>query len=543
MGLFHSGVPPWLVEWASSQTGVRLAIETGTFSGGSAALLARQFGRCTTIELDPRLASTATKRFAGNPDVDVLHGSSRDLLPVLCAEMDQPAFFWLDGHWSGGTTAGADDPCPVMAELDAIAASPEPTDNVVAIDDARLFGYGQELDPTMRHWPSLVTVLERVEKIGLRTFCLDDVIVGIPDRHVQSFLSLGESASIRQRVILFPIWSAVERAAERFLRVASGRRYHPSRLLVRRTHAVLNRLVGLVKDEGLGGLAFALKRRVRKKYRHLTNAPQAIGGDGYHLGGGVPFDRTSISDDGSYPDFCQRAADDSKLFAGFRSNPAYLTILEHVSRTQGRAYLNEVLRDCELTSRLPALIAKDDLGGPLQIRYPGVGLVSPTTLRYVKVLADLRRLFGDLNGFTIAEIGVGYGGQCRTIAGMYELSSYELFELPFVNALAKRFLRESGVLETPLHFHDGRTPPRVESDLVISNYAFSELTRDIQEVYFERVVKHASRGYLTYNHISPAFFETMTAEEFTARIPGASMEPEVPLTYPGNVVVVWGNKT
>lgn len=224
-----------------------------------------------------------------------------------------------------------------------------------------------------------------------------------------------------------------------------------------------------------------------------------------------------------------------------RSHPAYSPVLEHVSRAQGRKYLEEVARDSELMSRLPRIIADDGVGGPLQFRYAEAGLVSPTTLRYVKVLADLRRLFGDLDGFTIAEIGVGYGGQCRMIARMHDLRAYELFDLPSVNRLAKRFLNESGVLKTPLHFHDGRTPPRVESDLVISNYAFSELKRDVQEAYFESLVKHARCGYVTYNHISPESFKTMTAEEFAARVPGASTEPEVPLTHPDNVVVVWGN--
>jgi hypothetical protein len=169
---------------------VREAIETGTFQGDSAALLARRFGRCTTIELDPTLAARATERFADDPTIDVLQGSSRDRL----------------------------------AELDAIAASSAAQDHVVAVDDARLFGFAQELDPTMDRWPSLVTVLARIEEIGLLTYSLDDVIVGVPRAHAASFLEVRNAPSLRQNVLLFPIWGEIESASHRAEHAGLARR-------------------------------------------------------------------------------------------------------------------------------------------------------------------------------------------------------------------------------------------------------------------------------------------------------------------------------
>jgi hypothetical protein len=53
----------------------------------------------------------------------------------------------------------------------------------------------------------------------------------------------------------------------------------------------------------------------------------------------------------------------------------------------------------------------DLVGSPTTYVYHRFGRISPSTLRYVKVASDLRRLFGDLTGAKVAEIGVGYGGQ------------------------------------------------------------------------------------------------------------------------------------
>ena len=40
-------------------------------------------------------------------------------------------------------------------------------------------------------------------------------------------------------------------------------------------------------------------------------------------------------------------------------------------------------------------------------------------------------------------------------------------------------------------------------DLVISNYAFTELPREIQTVYYEKIISKSAKGYITYNDITP----------------------------------------
>ena len=207
MGIFHAGLPPWLLEWGADQR-IGMAVESGTYLGDSADRLARAFGQCVTIERDATLAARASARFAGRTDVEVRQGSSREVLREIVGSLQEPAFFWLDAHWSAGITAGADDPCPLMAELDVIATSSHPGTHVVAVDDMRLFGFGHDLDPKMEHFPRLVEVLNRLEQMDLATFVLDDVVVAVPQARIESFLAL--DGDVRQRVMLFDHWTEIE---------------------------------------------------------------------------------------------------------------------------------------------------------------------------------------------------------------------------------------------------------------------------------------------------------------------------------------------
>jgi hypothetical protein len=213
MGLFFRGLPTWLLQWVTERPEIQLAVETGTFRGDSAAVLAEAIGKCVTIERDPSWARFASQRFTDDDRVEVLEGSSRTVLPELCRTLSTPTFFWLDGHWSGAGTAGEDDPCPVLGELDAIALSPAARRHVVAVDDSRLFGMGHALDPEMKHFPKLSEVLARIEAVGLDTFVLDDVVVGVPAELRSDFCTLSTSPTLRQSVFLFAIWDDIEAAA------------------------------------------------------------------------------------------------------------------------------------------------------------------------------------------------------------------------------------------------------------------------------------------------------------------------------------------
>jgi hypothetical protein len=108
-------------------------IEAGTYYGGMIAASRKRFQRIYSIELDPRLVALARKRFAADPNVEILQGDSQELVPRLLEKVDAPALFWLDAGYScWGGVAG--NPARIGVELRAILARPER--HVVLLDDA-----------------------------------------------------------------------------------------------------------------------------------------------------------------------------------------------------------------------------------------------------------------------------------------------------------------------------------------------------------------------------------------------------------------------
>ena len=253
----------------------------------------------------------------------------------------------------------------------------------------------------------------------------------------------------------------------------------------------------------------------------------------------VTMRTTSISDNRSYSDVCKRAASDLNLFNNFRCNKDYTNILEHVSESLGQAYLELICKDNQISKAIPEFKLNDLYGNPQMFDFNSFGIVSPTTLRYIKVLTDLKAHFQSLDGMKICEIGVGYGGQCRIVNAFYQPMVYCLVDLKPALNLAKRFLSNFKI-EAELSFKAMKELDNTAYDLVISNYAFSELTRSLQKEYLSKVILKSSRGYITYNEITPVEFNSYKADELIAMIPGARRISEIPLTHSKNCIIVWG---
>lgn len=143
-------------------------VETGTYRGDTVAGVAPLVDKVVSIELDPSLATLAQARFVDDPNIVIVQGDSATRLPEIVKELTEPAMFWLDGHFSGGATAG-DDGCPIMAELSTVLTSP--LDHVVLVDDARLLD-GTDHYPTIDEVRELVVDLRPDIKWDLR----DDII-------------------------------------------------------------------------------------------------------------------------------------------------------------------------------------------------------------------------------------------------------------------------------------------------------------------------------------------------------------------------------
>lgn len=125
-------------------------IETGTFRGHTIEALKNDFKTLYTIELSQQLYEDAVKKFAPDEKVKLFQGNSSDVLPQIMETIDEPAIFWLDGHYSGGDTAKADLNTPIFKELECIFNA-KYFPHVLLIDDARDFG-------VLKDYPSIKTL-------------------------------------------------------------------------------------------------------------------------------------------------------------------------------------------------------------------------------------------------------------------------------------------------------------------------------------------------------------------------------------------------
>jgi hypothetical protein len=137
------GPPPHCVKQAAileyaRAFGIETLVETGTYLGDMVHAMRGAFSRIYSIELDLDLYRQAQRLFGGAEGITLLHGDSAKVLPDVLAELDRPAIFWLDGHYSAGLTAKGEQETPIMEELNAILSHKVPN-HVVLADDARAF--------------------------------------------------------------------------------------------------------------------------------------------------------------------------------------------------------------------------------------------------------------------------------------------------------------------------------------------------------------------------------------------------------------------
>jgi hypothetical protein len=239
---------------------------------------------------------------------------------------------------------------------------------------------------------------------------------------------------------------------------------------------------------------------------------------------------------------CQRAVENEEFFNSFRRDATIKGIVETMTANYGLTCLKYIEKDKTLFNNLHKFLKSDTIGNPRLHAFKVGGQqlnIAPTTLRYVKILGELLATFGDLRSFKIVEIGVGYGGQLKIIKDFYPNISYTLVDFPEVQALAGKFVSKFHKLHN-VFFRDIKDTTPVEYDLCISNYAFAEINRDLQNFYAEHILKHSKRGYLVCNIFgNRRLSDPFTREEYLEIKENAYFTQEVPQTGNNNKILIW----
>jgi putative sugar O-methyltransferase len=284
-------------------------------------------------------------------------------------------------------------------------------------------------------------------------------------------------------------------------------------------------------------------------YRAIDSVPKLLFLLDRRLKGSSLFSNSSKSDSDStpYTKFIYNVNKKERIFKRFRRNYSYRVILEHVSYKIGKSYLNllspETINSyCEN----PRLIKLGSIGRPRKFYYRKLGWISPTILRYLYVNQNLSKIFSFKEIETVGEIGVGFGGQIAVTTEINNINSYAMYDLPPVLELSRKVLTGIGISMSRVTSKAIDPLTQDAYDLVISNYAFSELPYAIQTDYVSKILSNARCGYLTMNsgrtNYSGRSKGKMSLTELIALLPNAEVIEEDPLTGPDNYLIVWGHK-
>lgn len=179
-------------------------------------------------------------------------------------------------------------------------------------------------------------------------------------------------------------------------------------------------------------------------------------------------------------DFCELAASDDEVFKTFRDNDRVKTIIENSTE--------------EYKEKTIKLICSEGLD-------LSNSDLTPTDARYNYIIVLIIKLLkGGWN--RAVEIGGGYGGLCRILYTFSKPESYTIYDLPQVQKLQARYLKDFGI--API-FPEG-IPEASKHDLLISWCAWSELDLSTRKEYVEKVISKADRFIICSNY---NFYEDM----------------------------------
>ncbi len=256
--------------------------------------------------------------------------------------------------------------------------------------------------------------------------------------------------------------------------------------------------------------------------------------------------KTGATEHTEFPKFCSMVAGDMERMSTFRSAEICRQVVEGLRPMDAAdmpgIIMSQTPRYAEL---LPAFAENDSFGGPATYDFKGFGSFSPTTVRYIKILSDIEYFFGSLDGKSVIEIGGGYGGQCKILKARFPQKAYTIVDLPDVLKLAASYLENTGTSGVVLQPYDRIKDP-MSCDLVLSNYAISELNREIQEFYFDSILSGAECGYIIWNKVGQPF-GAMGIDAFVSKLKNPRvLSNSLPITridaHCDNQIIVWNRK-
>jgi putative sugar O-methyltransferase len=199
--------------------------------------------------------------------------------------------------------------------------------------------------------------------------------------------------------------------------------------------------------------------------------------------------------------YCEHITVSDSDFQSFKKHPDFVTVIgndvlpKHLSDIYELSLINEGLVSIEELQRFKN---NDTVGSPVLYNYDSLGYISPGTLYFANVLADIRRQFGNLQNIDVIEIGSGYGGQAKILLDSdMSIKNYSVIDIPATLGVCKKYLSHFNY--TNVKYMTTSEVNTTGADLVISNWCLSELDEQGIQFYVEHVIRHCQYGYFLMN--------------------------------------------
>lgn len=175
--MFAPPSPPLIKNSCLLRNGIANAvwIETGTYLGSTTCFLARRASMVYSIEPALTLFANAREYFAQFKNVEIINGTSEEVLPRLLPAISGDVSFWLDGYYSHGITFKGSNTTPIAEEPQCIGEHLSHFQSVVVlVDDIRCF------NPHIGEYsayPSIDFLVDWARKNNLRWHIEHDIFI------------------------------------------------------------------------------------------------------------------------------------------------------------------------------------------------------------------------------------------------------------------------------------------------------------------------------------------------------------------------------
>lgn len=258
--------------------------------------------------------------------------------------------------------------------------------------------------------------------------------------------------------------------------------------------------------------------------------------------------KLSRSSNKNYPEYCKIASEDNELFQNFRNNSSYTSVLEHVSPELSKEYY-QALKNLNYSDDYIYSICKilDQPGNPRKFKVSNsISELTGSSLRYLYTGLDIKNKLNLNKMINVVEIGAGYGGQSVILDKILPIKNYFYVDLQEVNQLIDRFVSNFNLnFNYTFNTLEDKFDYDQEFDLVISNYAFSELPRNLQNFALNKIINNSKNGYMIINshglekNIFLKKYDFHTIDELKKLIPNLLILEEYPQSHKNNKLLTF----